>query len=1317
MSRARRLACLLASLATSAGAVVILAASPQWAGASGPAVAILTLAASSPTATAGSSLTLTATVTGAAPTGEVTFLDHGSPLACGGSSTVPLSNATTETATCTISSVAGLPGPHSFTALYLGDGANLPASASLEESVVPGATATALSAPDVGQGTPVTLAATVTAPAGATPTGSVVFSDDGVVMSACGGSSGVALSAGIAQCTLASGYPAPGSHLVEAAYSGSEADGPSVASAVEVVGAPPAGVAATSTVLDVSSRDPSADSPVALGAVVTSSTTPTRPPSGTVTFTADGVALSACHGLSASPVAGTDQAGATCTLPGGFPAPTPVDLQAVFTPAPGSALAPSLARAVAVDPVPGTGAVTVTASPDPAPGGSPVTVTAAVATDATGAPATGSVQFDVGGTAAGCNQASSGTLSLASGSATCTLKAPSPGTILVTAAYLGSATLQPATAVAPLTVDAPVAATSVQLTSTDNPVATGTGVTYTAAVSGGATTPTGSVSFTANGAPVAGCARISLSAGPSTGTATCDVASGYSTAGTVVVTATYSGDGTHLPGAQALSEVVGTASGAPPAIVLSGPPPPVTIDTPVTYTAALTGSSRAPAGSISFLDGGTPIPGCASVALVEVGSGDTSEAACPVASGYSTDLGHEVAAVFQGSTSMGPASAALYVTPIASNAGMSLTVNPTPQVQGQSGSVSASFDGTAGSPTGTVSFIGIDIPSSNCPPQTVSLFTQGCPITGASAGTLFSIQSIYSGDEAYAPAIAAIADEATRTGATPATVELTATPAASVGSDVRYAVTVAGAGTTPTGSVELSDGGVPVAACGTNGTVPLAAGTVTCDAGTALAAGMHDIVASYSGDATYAPAAALVAEPVAVASAGGTSGGTSGGSAPGGTGGGAPAGGGAPGAGGGGAVSGGTPGAGTPGMTGGASPGTPSAPGAAGGQGSPPGSSSAAPAPGAGAGPGASGGTGPTGVGGGTSPGRQPRRPTLALSAPHVGLPHRRVVYRARVAGGHGPIGGTVTFSVDGHPVRGCTRVSLGAARALEVTCTLASGFASPGYRVVSVTYSGSRRYGRTTSAVLEEVVPPWSGYWLVSATGRALAYGGAARLAPARVRGPLVGATMSPAARGLWVLSRTGAVGALGATRPYGSAPAGRGPYSAIAATRDGHGYWVLARDGAVVGLGDARHFAPARGSAGTGPFVAIAATPDGLGYWTLTSNGTVVARGDARTYPLRGGRPEAAGPFVAIAPSGDGRGYTLLSAGGVLVAFGDARPVAQLVRPPAGGFTGLLATADHRGFWLVARHGVVVALGDARRLAPTTRPSPATTVAIAGT
>jgi len=83
-------------------------------------------------------------------------------------------------------------------------------------------------------------------------------------------------------------------------------------------------------------------------------------------------------------------------------------------------------------------------------------------------------------------------------------------------------------------------------------------------------------------------------------------------------------------------------------------------------------------------------------------------------------------------------------------------------------------------------------------------------------------------------------------GATSTTVVSSANPAA-VGSIVTLTATVAGAA--PSGSVNFKDAGTTVAGCGA---IPLATGgTAACSTST-LAAGIHSIIATYSGDAANA---------------------------------------------------------------------------------------------------------------------------------------------------------------------------------------------------------------------------------------------------------------------------------------------------------------------------------------------------------------------------------------------------------------------------------------------------------------------------------
>lgn len=352
---------------------------------------------------------------------------------------------------------------------------------------------------------------------------------------------------------------------------------------------------------------------------------------------------------------------------------------------------------------------------------------------------------------------------------------------------------------------------------------------------------------------------------------------------------------------------------------------------------------------------------------------------------------------------------------------------------------------------------------------------------------------------------------------------------------------------------------------------------------------------------------------------------------------------------------------------------------------------------------------GPGGGTGGPIRGRGGRRdgpPAIAITAPRTSHPGRVVVYRARVAGRTGPVGGTVTFSVDGRPVRGCARVPLGEAASLEVTCTLSGGFATPGNRVVVVTYSGSARYHDKSTRLLEHVLPDWSGYWVVLAGGTLDAYGGARHLAAAAGRGSrpeaaaTVAAAMDPDAGGLWLLSSSGDVTGIGATRSYGSAGKREGSFTGLAPTIDGKGYWLLAKNGRVDAFGDARTFGGTRQTRATGAFVAIDSTPDGRGYWLLSTSGTVVARGDARLYPgpALSGR---LGRFVSIATSENGRGYWLLSASGTVHAFGDAPRLGSAPRRSGGpAFVGLVPTADHRGYWLLETNGTVLHFGDAPNL-----------------
>jgi hypothetical protein len=91
----------------------------------------ITLTATPNPSTTGQIVTVTATVLGDPPTGTVSFLDGGAPLACSPVSLAPV-NSTSSTASCAVA--FSTPGNHALTATYSGD-ANNTAAASVSALV------------------------------------------------------------------------------------------------------------------------------------------------------------------------------------------------------------------------------------------------------------------------------------------------------------------------------------------------------------------------------------------------------------------------------------------------------------------------------------------------------------------------------------------------------------------------------------------------------------------------------------------------------------------------------------------------------------------------------------------------------------------------------------------------------------------------------------------------------------------------------------------------------------------------------------------------------------------------------------------------------------------------------------------------------------------------------------------------------------------------------------------------------------------------------------------------------------------------------
>jgi hypothetical protein len=241
--------------------------------------------------------------------------------------------------------------------------------------------------------------------------------------------------------------------------------------------------------------------------------------------------------------------------------------------------------------------------------GQPITVTATVKGPSGDATPTGTVDI-FGGTAAndgGC------IVTLAKGTGSCTTPNADSGPTQpvnpsdpVTAAYSGddnyAGSVYGAVAYTAPTIDIKPAKTTLTLTSSSNPVAAGTAVTFTATLkvtSPGTGTPDGSVLFTANGGPIDGCPSTPTSNNGASLTWTCqpdtsadpDAASGS-------IGATFSGSSSYAGStATPLQQVVTTPTTT---VLASASPNPVNPGETVTFYGTVTGPSGTPTGSVTI---------------------------------------------------------------------------------------------------------------------------------------------------------------------------------------------------------------------------------------------------------------------------------------------------------------------------------------------------------------------------------------------------------------------------------------------------------------------------------------------------------------------------------------------------------------------------------------------------------------------------------------------------------------------------------------------------------------------------------------------
>jgi hypothetical protein len=689
----------------------------------------LGLSTSAASAVYGQQVTFTAQLGGVTlspitPGGTVDFKVGGTTISGCGTQSVD----STGKATCSVSSLP-IGAGQVIGAIYSGDPNYATATAAtITETVARANTSLGLgtSGATVPFNDPITFTATVSAVSPGslvtTPGGTVQFTVGGATISGCGTE---ALAAGVATCQttlpLGAGQTIGAVYTGDASFTGSTAS--TISQAVTQAG--------TSVALGTSPSSISVNSSVTftatLSAVSPGALTPTAP-GGSVKFTAGGTTISGCG---TQPLA----AGvATCTT-------------STLTTGAGQSIAAVYTGDANFTGSTGTTTETVTqitptlglASSGATNVNQPVTFTATLSgvTFLPTAP-TGTVKFTVGGTTiSGC-----GTQPLAGEVATCTTSALAAGAgQSIAAVYTGDSNYATATGTTTQTVSA-VAATMTLTPSPSASVSVGTSVTFTAQLTGVALTPTppsGTVTFTINGASSPDCPPVSITVG------TCKTSSLVVPAD--LIKATYSGDPNFtVASAATATETVTKAS---PTVTVTSSSTTPTVNQTVIFTATVKPSTGTvlPTGSVTFTltTGGTVL--CNAVTI----SNTTGVATCNYAPGAPASPGSTVTATYSGDSNFATAAAATSPAELVSAAATTTTLSSTPAPSAVNQQVAftavvTAVPAGAVQPTGTVAFTDTTTSTTLCTKTLSGGVVPVCNYTFTSAGSNSVVATFTSGD-------------------------------------------------------------------------------------------------------------------------------------------------------------------------------------------------------------------------------------------------------------------------------------------------------------------------------------------------------------------------------------------------------------------------------------------------------------------------------------------------------------------------------------------------------------------------------------------
>jgi Flp pilus assembly protein TadG len=356
--------------------------------------------------------------------------------------------------------------------------------------------------------------------------------------------------------------------------------------------------------------------------------------------------------------------------------------------------------------------LTVSDTPDPSLIGESVTVTVTV----TGTVSTPTGTVQIGGADTNC------TITLSSGTGSCNVTFTSEGDKTITATYIPtpSSNFLASSGSAPHKV---MADTTVSITDLPDPSLVNEAVDVAVVVTGGTTTPTGTVDIKEAGITLC---TFTLSA---SGTGNCPVT--FTSTGTKTLTAAYSGDTYHNPknstethdviiDSQTITQITGHT------------PDPSEINQAVTVSVRVLGMTT-PTGTVN-------ITGADTTCTVTLSNGVGS---CDVV--FNTPGPKSITATYSGDADQDPSSTSVGHSVSLWPTLTTITAdNPDPSSTGQAVTVSVSVTGGATAPTGTVAITGAD---TNC---TITLPATSCDVVFNSTGTKTLIAT-YSGDSQHTP--------------------------------------------------------------------------------------------------------------------------------------------------------------------------------------------------------------------------------------------------------------------------------------------------------------------------------------------------------------------------------------------------------------------------------------------------------------------------------------------------------------------------------------------------------------------------------------